>query len=430
MFNVLKLINTILMTIVSVFYFNQIFNLFVSLFTKKKKQKEAKVNHKYAYLICARNEENVIGNLIDSIKNQDYPDSNMIIFVTSDNSTDATAKVAKSKGAIVFERYDKELIGKSYAMDWSFKKIMSEYKDLDIDAFIILDADNLVSKDFTLEMNKAYDEAITNNKTKIITGFRAPKNFKASWVAAGSGYLLLRENYHMHHSRSILNNGTYVSGTGYLIDYDYIKEFGGWPYHTLVEDIEVSTDMTINGEKIGYCESAVFFDDQPKRMKYSWRQRMRWCKGTHQVFSKYGFKLFKSLIKKPSLTKWGMFVHIIPLPAISFIWIMLLLIIGGVYSIITNVSFSDYFNNCMIIGISDILAPMAFTLFVGAVAIIQGWKKINANAFYKIFYLFLFPIFMVLYLPITTISLFINVKWKQIKHSSYYDKKKIEKEAK
>ena len=417
------------MTIISVFYFNQMFNFLISLFTKKKKYSEAKVNHKFAYLICARNEENVIGSLIDSIKSQDYPLDKMEIFVTSDNSSDKTAVKAKAHGAIVFERFDKKNIGKSYAMDWSFKKIMEEYSDLEIEAFIILDADNLVSTDFSKELNKAYDDAINNNKTRVITCFRAPKNFSASWCSACGGYLFLRENYHMHHSRSALNIGTYVSGTGYLIDYSYIKEFSGWPFHTLVEDIEISTFLASRGEKIGYCENAIFYDDQPKTIKYSWRQRMRWCKGTHQVFGKYGFKLLKSLIKKPSLTKWGMFVHISPLPAISFIWVLVYLLVGGVYAILAKVPFNDYFNSCMFFGLLDILVSLAISFVMCGVSALQGWKKINASFFCKIFYYLFFPFFMFLYLPITTISLFINVKWKPIKHSSYYDKKKIEKET-
>ena len=413
------------MIFLSVFYFDQMFNLFVSLFTKKKEYGKTDVNHNYAFLICARNEENVIANLVNSIKEQNYPMDKINIFVVSDNSTDKTKQMAQNAGAIVFERFDKENVGKSYAMDWAFKKIMAEYSDLNIEAFIIVDADNLLDKNFTYEMNKAYDYAIRNNKTRVITGFRAPKNYKASWVAAGSSYLLLREDCHMHHSRCALGVGTYVSGTGYLMDYGLIKEFGGWPYHTLVEDIEISTDLASKGEKILFCEKAVFYDEQPKTLKYSWRQRMRWCRGTHEVFFKYSWKIVKSFFKKFSLTKWEMFVHISPVPALTFLWICSMMAIGAVYAIITNTPFIDYFNNCMLIGLKDIIGSLGITLIIVIFVMIQYWKRFNCNAFYKIFYALLFPFFMGLYLPITTIALFVRVSWKEIKHSSYYDKKKI-----
>ena len=46
--------------------------------------------HKYAVVIAARNEEKVIGNLLDSIKQQDYPSELVTTFVVADNCTDKT----------------------------------------------------------------------------------------------------------------------------------------------------------------------------------------------------------------------------------------------------------------------------------------------------------------------------------------------------
>ena len=68
------------------------------LFTRKFKP--AKKNHKYAIVIAARNEENVIGNLLDSINKQDYPKELLTTFVVADNCTDNTAKIARNHGAI------------------------------------------------------------------------------------------------------------------------------------------------------------------------------------------------------------------------------------------------------------------------------------------------------------------------------------------
>ena len=103
-------------------YLMQNIHLLVSLFTKHKTFKKAKTMHKYGYIICARNEEKVIGNLIDSIYNQDYPKELMKVFVVADNCTDETAKIARDHGAIVFERFDNVKKGKSYALDYVIKK--------------------------------------------------------------------------------------------------------------------------------------------------------------------------------------------------------------------------------------------------------------------------------------------------------------------
>ena len=62
------------------------------LFTRKFKP--AKNKHKYAILIAARNEEKVIGNLLESINKQDYDMKKVTTFVVADNCTDNTKKIA------------------------------------------------------------------------------------------------------------------------------------------------------------------------------------------------------------------------------------------------------------------------------------------------------------------------------------------------
>lgn len=73
-----------------------------------KKWPEAKTNHKYGFLVVARNEAGVIGQLIESIKSCDYDQSKIRIFVIADNCSDNTAEIAKNAGATVFERFNND----------------------------------------------------------------------------------------------------------------------------------------------------------------------------------------------------------------------------------------------------------------------------------------------------------------------------------
>ena len=86
-------------------------------------------------------------------------------------------------------------------------------------------------------MNKAYDAGV-----KICTSFRDSKNFSDSWVSANSAMMFYMECCMVHHTRTICDVGTYVSGTGYYVDSNIIKENGGWIHHLLVEDIELTID--------------------------------------------------------------------------------------------------------------------------------------------------------------------------------------------
>ena len=83
--------------------------------------------------------DRVIGNLIDSIFAQDYPKDLMKVFVCADNCTDDTAKIARERGAVVFERYSNER-GKSYALDYMIKRVLAEYAEEKFDAAYVLNA--------------------------------------------------------------------------------------------------------------------------------------------------------------------------------------------------------------------------------------------------------------------------------------------------
>lgn len=101
-------INSILYIALTVLYFYQFIYIVIALIGDKKKKLdtyEAKKLHKFAFIIAARNEQAVIGNLINSIKQQNYPAELIDVIVVADNCTDDTAQIAREHGAICYERF-------------------------------------------------------------------------------------------------------------------------------------------------------------------------------------------------------------------------------------------------------------------------------------------------------------------------------------
>ena len=92
--DVMNLVNLVFCALFVLCYFYQAVYTVYALFHKKKPLAEGGRN-RLAVLICARNEEGVIENLICSLLAQDYDKALTSIFVVADNCTDQTASVAE-----------------------------------------------------------------------------------------------------------------------------------------------------------------------------------------------------------------------------------------------------------------------------------------------------------------------------------------------
>ena len=411
-------------------YLMQNIHLLVSLFTKHKTFKKAKTMHKYGYIICARNEENVIGNLIDSIYNQDYPKELMQVFVVADNCTDETAKIARDHGAIVFERSDNTKKGKSYALDFVIQKILSNKDYYDLEALFIFDADNLLSKNFTSKMNDTFDAGY-----QVATSFRDSKNFNSSLTSACSSLLFLRECLIVHHSRQILDLSTFISGTGYYVDRKILEKLNGWNFNTFIEDIEFSCWCSKNGIKISYNEEAIFYDEQPNDLKSSNKQQFRWCKGNHQCARLYSSSLLKMAFGfknkrtfKERLSSFEMFVHIFPFPIIAIVWFLLTLIIHTIFYFIGIESLSLYLSSSLLTLLFQFLSLFGIPVIHVIIIMIKYHKSIDASFIRKLQILFVFPLFATKLIPLSFKALFAqNVTWEPIKHLENKSIKDLEK---
>ena len=371
--------------------------------------------HRYAAVISARNEEGVIGELIQSLKHQNYPQEYLDVYVIADNCTDNTAQAARDAGAIVYERYNQREKGKGYALDFFFRALAAQKKDR-YDAYLIFDADNLVDPNFTLEMNKVFDQG----GYAAITCYRNSRNFGDNWISAGYGIWFLREARFLNAPRMLLGTNCHVSGTGFLISADVVRENGGWPFHLLTEDIEFSVSCALKGRRIGYCSKAVIYDEQPTSFHQSWDQRLRWSKGFYQVNANYSVGLLRGFARKPGRKAWScydMLMTVAPgmlltLGILSFNLIVCLACLGQPTYIV---------NRILSVSGSFLLSTVANfylgLLLYGLLTVIFEWKHINVPAHKKLLYVLTFPIFMFTYIPISLAALVRKVEWKPIYHT-------------
>lgn len=250
---------------------------------------------KFAIFIPAYNEEKVIGNIVENLNCLNYPKEYFDVYVIADNCTDNTVHKASDNGAKVLIRKDKENRGKGHALKWAFNEIIFK-KDTDYDAIVIFDADNLVSKNFLREMNNKLCQGY-----KVLQGYIDSKNPEDSWVTASYSIAFWAANRLFQCSRWSLGLSCEIGGTGFCVDTSTLKDVG-WEATCLVEDLEFTINLILNGIKVGWAHNAVVYDEKPITLAQSWNQRCRWMQGFADVNSRYFMKLIKKGIKEKSMT--------------------------------------------------------------------------------------------------------------------------------
>ncbi len=389
-------------------YFYQTVYIVVRLIKKMPVYKADRL-HRFAVVIAARNESLVLGELIKSIRAQNYPKDKIDVYVVADNCTDDTADVARAFKATVFERSDGKHVGKGYALDYALKHIHNMRGIGSYDGYFVFDADNVLDENYVKEMNNVFGAGY-----RVVTSYRNSKNFGYNWISAGYGLWFLRESKYLNGARMICNTSCAISGTGFLVSSEILGRDGGWKYHLLTEDIEFSVDKVLGREVIGYCEKAFIYDEQPVRFKSSWDQRMRWTKGFYQVIRRYGARLIKGCFTGRKFQCFDMFMTVAPAAMVS-----LALLFLNTGSIIYGCIFNDHALSVLALGQlgAAFVNFYASLILFGAITLISEWKNIYCSAKKKILYLFTFPLFMFTYVPITIAALLQKrVEWSPIRH--------------
>lgn len=407
-----EVFNFSLFVLFTLFFSYQIVYIFVSLF-KKPPKLVAKKNHRYAAMICARDEQEVICDLIKSIRSQNYPQELIDIYIVADNCSDNTAEVAEAGGATVFVRFNKECIGKGYALKYGIDSIDEMCGLETYEAYFVFDADNVLDENYFREMNKAFD-----NGALACTSYRNAKNFGSNWISAGYGVWFLREARYLNQARYVLNTSCAISGTGFFVSTELLRRNNGWNYHLLTEDIEFTVDTILHKERISFAPEAVLYDEQPFRFRDSWNQRMRWSRGIYQVGARYGIKLFLQEFSNPKGYRFACYDLLVTI-APAMILMLLALVVNTIVLICGAVGFLVEPFSMATATWSLAFTCIFFSFFMfafGVLTVITEWKKIRATTGKKILSCFTFPLFMLTYIPIAIAALFKNPRWKSTRH--------------
>lgn len=382
-------------------------------FGKRITFKKAKKNNKFIILIPARNESKVIGELLSALKNQTYPQDKFETIVIVKDKEDKTIDICQQFGFKCLVEPNQKCKGD--ALDSAIKYI---YKNnILYDALLIFDADNIPTKTFLTEMNKALDAGFD-----IGMGYRNSKNWNDGWVATASGLTFSIINTLSNKGRTKLGLNNIFSGTGYFIRESVIAPYKAWIFKTLTEDYEISMYATLKNLKTTYVETAEYFDEQPVSFNASVDQRTRWIKGFMSARKIYSHKIFKSIFttKSNKFSKFEQSIGVTPLVfiVVDTILYLLLQIVLAVWAMIAGLKFAVYWETFFKVILITFVVLQAITFTM----ILAENNRTNMNLKTKLSILFTNPIFIASYIIPGIKAVFgKNVGWKQIEHNKKLD---------
>lgn len=340
------------------FFIYGIYYFVIGLFgyTKHNSYAVSPPQNRIAVVIAARNEAAVIGNLIESLHQQDYPAELMDIYVIPNNCTDRTKEVALEHGAQIMT-CTAEVKSKGAALSQFFDHT---FQTNDIyDAFCIFDADNVVDQHFISSMNN-----VIVSGEKIAQGYRDSKNPSDSWISGCQSVFYWTLNRFMNLARHKLGWSATLNGTGFMMHADVIRK-EGFQTFSLTEDIEFTTQCIIKGYRVAWVPEAITYDEHPITFDQSWSQRKRWSTGTIQCFNQYSPLLLDALINNKNRCAFDMLMFLVApfMQVLTCIYTICSFIILGMLFITTSV-WSNALTFAILFSVGGVLFSVVFTAMV------------------------------------------------------------------
>lgn len=223
----------------------------------------------FVVLIPAHNEEGILGVLLASLVELDYPQECYTVCVVADNCTDKTAEIARATGwARVYERFDESKRGKGYALNWALEQLETE--QLIYDACVVLDADSIVDPAFLRAMERELARG-----AQALQAYNGVLNSADSPSAALRWIALTLVNHVRTLGRNGLGASSTLTGNGMCLRRELLQRYP-WRAFALGEDYQYYLTLLLHGERVRYVPEAIVRSEMPVTFAQMRTQDVRW----------------------------------------------------------------------------------------------------------------------------------------------------------
>lgn len=260
----------------------------------------------FSIVVPVKNEEVVIGRLLDALAKLQYPANKKEIIIVEDGSTDKTADIcvkhAEDPSANLTVLHRPFSNGKPSALNYAIEHAGGEIIG-------VFDADSLPAQDSLISLCKYFKDprvAAVQGRTLSINSEQNMLTKFLSYEEAAYYEAYLR-------GKDALGLFVHLRGSCQFIRRDVLQELKGFDEKFLSEDMEISARLAERGSLIRYAPDVRSWQETPANLKQLLRQRTRWLRGTMEVAFKYG-KLMAKRSKKSvdaEATLFGPFILIL-----------------------------------------------------------------------------------------------------------------------
>ncbi len=229
-------------------------------------------------IIPAYNEEETIGQTVDSVIASDYPADKMEVILVDDGSADGTLSIMRSyskRHPRLVKVIAKENGGKGTALNAALAVAKG-------DLIATLDSDSYVEPDALSKMTGFFRDGNTAAVTSVLKVAK-PGNFlqqmqRVEYLVTVFSRRLL----------SYLNSVNVTPGPLSMFRAEVFEAVGGYDEHNILEDQEMALRIQAHNYRIESSMTAVVHTNTPQTFRALARQRIRWHRGgVRNMFKHY-----------------------------------------------------------------------------------------------------------------------------------------------
>jgi cellulose synthase/poly-beta-1,6-N-acetylglucosamine synthase-like glycosyltransferase len=246
---------------------------------------EATRMRKMAVLIPAYKEDGVIVGVAEQALQQNYPADLFDVVVIADSLKPSTLKQLRALPIKVIEVFfDKST--KVKALNRAMQEIGDDY-----DCAMVLDADNIIERDFIRQMNNLFDLGY-----RAIQARRDPKNEDTS-MALLDGLSETINNFIYRQGNVGLGLSSSINGSGMVFDYGIYKEIMNTMDSVGGFDRELELRLIQKNINVYFAKHIVVYDEKVANEKVFEHQRKRWISSHFFYLKKYFAEGWKELFR-------------------------------------------------------------------------------------------------------------------------------------